>query len=77
VFLTQNGGAELTHQDIEDLGHAPPNHLTRLRHRRVQLRGPALHRHCSSGTASNLDSPDGFRRTAPRHAVNAYSVITR
>jgi hypothetical protein len=76
VFLTQNGGAELTHQDIEDLGHAPPNHLTACLIDGIDCLG-TLHRHKLQWDASNLDSPDGFTAYRTRGlVVNGSSVIT-
>ena len=76
VFVAQNGGAELTHHDIEDLGHAPPNKLTACVIGVDPCTGTALHRNLLQWLASNLDSPDGFKayRTAGT-AVNASSVI--
>jgi hypothetical protein len=73
----QNGGAELTHQIIEDLGHAPPNEVTACIVGVNGCVGTANHRHLIEWVDSNLDSPDGFRVFRTRGTtVNSASVIT-
>jgi hypothetical protein len=74
----QNGGAELTHEIIEDLGHAPPNQVTACIVGEGTCVGASTHRHLIAWVDSNLDSPDGFTVYRTRGAtVDGTSVITK
>ena len=77
LYLTQIGGAEIGHHDIDNLGHAPPNRVTACVLGIGTCTGGPLHRHLLNWTGSNEDSSEGFLAFRTKgNAVTPSSIVT-